>query len=93
MKFLAGTRLGRTGFASVVVVAALGASPAAMADCTGTGLGAALSPLLPFASGGAVNSLIRMGRRSKTARNRKRSDGEWFVVSEVGRDRITKRGR
>ncbi|TPQ30114.1 autotransporter outer membrane beta-barrel domain-containing protein [Bradyrhizobium guangdongense] len=67
MKFLAGTRLGRTGFASVVVVAALGASPAAMADCTGTGLGAALSPLLPFASGGAVNSLISAINTANTA--------------------------
>ena len=67
MKFLAGTRLGRTGFASVVVLAALGASTGAMAECTGTGAGAALSPFLPFASGGAINSLISAINTANTA--------------------------
>lgn len=42
-------------------------STGAMADCTGTGLGGALSPILPFASGGQVASLISAINTANTA--------------------------
>jgi outer membrane autotransporter protein len=44
-------------------------STAAMAECTGTGnfAGAGLSPILPFAAGGAVNSLVSAINTANTA--------------------------
>lgn len=55
-----------SGFAFTM---ALSASTAAMADCTGTGAlgGAGLTPLLPFAAGGAVNSLVSAINTANTA--------------------------
>lgn len=65
--FVANNHLRRKGLASVAVAAALSASTGAMAECTGTGAGGALSPILPFASGGAVNSLISAINTANTA--------------------------
>lgn len=53
-------------FFSVAVTLAVSSS-GAMAACTGTGLGAALSPVLPFASGGQVNSLVSAINTANTA--------------------------
>lgn len=59
--------LGRTGVAGIAMATVLSVSTGAMAECTGTGVAAALSPLLPFASGGAINSLISAINTANTA--------------------------
>jgi outer membrane autotransporter protein len=60
---------GRKLLAAFAGVMALSASTGAMASCTGTGVfaGAGLSPILPFAAGGAVNSLVSAINTANTA--------------------------
>jgi len=62
-------KAGKRISAGLFVVLMASASTAAMADCTGTGTfaGAGLSPFLPFAAGGAVNSLVSAINTANTA--------------------------